>query len=429
MRFRGSIFVQDIFTTTLSRFVYISFGFISSILLARLLGPEGRGVFAAVMAIPSLISVLVDAGLRQSTVYYIGRNILPLEKVIGALSLMLFPMSVLGIIVCVAAYFYQDLTSYGWLVLGLALLWIPASILKAYTIGICMGIRKIRIVNYGEVVFSTSNLILIVFLIWSFDTGVVGAVIATASATLLQGLGMGGYIKRNYKASFHEISKLPWQLMSKGIVYALSLFLMLFIHWLDILFLTKYVEKADLGIYVVSLSLIEALIHIPHVLGMVVFSHSATSTNSDAFTLKNWKLIKFSTPLGLICGIALCFASPYFVPLLYGESYAQASYLMWYLMPGVISILPSRLIRSDIAGGRGRPELIIYVSVIVLIIKISLNFLLIPTYGNIGAAISSSGCLILFLLVIFSVYWRGYLKNSLKGKNGDKKSMYNLDCE
>ncbi len=405
-------FAQDVFSSTLSRGVYIGLGFVSSVLLARLLEPDGRGVFAAIMVVPQLFSVIVDAGLRQSTTYFVGKEILPVERVAGVLLLLFIPLSIIGMALSAGAYILQDLIKYGWLVLFPALLWIPVAMLKSYSVGVNMGLRRIRQVNYGEVAFAALNVFLIVCLIWLLNAGVRGAVLAIIVATFAQGAVMANSYMKDYGVSFKELQGLPKLLITKGIVYGFSLFLLQFIHRLDVFFLNEYASKQDLGIFIVALSLIDLLLHIPHILGSVTFSHSANAKDLDNFTLKNWKLIKLTSPIGLLGGIALCAIAPFFVPYLYGDDYVQVSALMWYLMPGVAAIMPSKLMRSEISAGRGRPELVIYISFAIIIVKIILSFLLIPQHGIYGAAIASSISLIIFLLVILVIYRGMFLRKA-----------------
>ena len=74
--------IISVFTT---KVFVLSFGLISTIILARALGPEGRGFLAAILIYPTLLVALTEGGMRQSAVFFLGQKKASDAKVIGAL--------------------------------------------------------------------------------------------------------------------------------------------------------------------------------------------------------------------------------------------------------------------------------------------------------------------------------------------------------
>src|SRR5262249_55529857 len=58
--------VSNVVTTLLARTATLLLALVSSVLLARMLGPEGRGVFALVLLLPDLATQLGDLGFTQA---------------------------------------------------------------------------------------------------------------------------------------------------------------------------------------------------------------------------------------------------------------------------------------------------------------------------------------------------------------------------
>ena len=64
--------VRNIGSTLVTRAVTLVLALLSSVLLARVLGPEGRGIFALVMILPSLAGTIGLLGFEQANAVYAG---------------------------------------------------------------------------------------------------------------------------------------------------------------------------------------------------------------------------------------------------------------------------------------------------------------------------------------------------------------------
>src|SRR5437879_5280395 len=64
--------VSNILTTLVARVALLGLGLISSVVLARTLGPEGRGLFALVLVLPALAKTLALLGFEQANAVYAG---------------------------------------------------------------------------------------------------------------------------------------------------------------------------------------------------------------------------------------------------------------------------------------------------------------------------------------------------------------------
>lgn len=67
-------FGRSVVLTTITNVVLSGFGVITGILLARLLGPEGRGVLAAAQLWPFFVATLAVVGLPEALVYFSARE-------------------------------------------------------------------------------------------------------------------------------------------------------------------------------------------------------------------------------------------------------------------------------------------------------------------------------------------------------------------
>ncbi|MDZ7782930.1 MAG: polysaccharide biosynthesis C-terminal domain-containing protein [Halioglobus sp.] len=77
------------------------------------------------------------------------------------------------------------------------------------------------------------------------------------------------------------------------------------------------------------------------------------------------------------------------ITLIFGDAFKEAYVPLLVLLPGIVMASGARVLANDIAA-RGRPELNMYTSVVVVTVNVLGNMLLIPLYGLAGAAIATS---------------------------------------
>jgi O-antigen/teichoic acid export membrane protein len=88
--------------------------------------------------------------------------------------------------------------------------------------------------------------------------------------------------------------------------------------------------------------------------------------------------------------------------LLYGNAYLPSYKPLFYLLPGVFLFLVYKFLTVDLAA-RGHPGYGTIVSLVALIVNVTLNIVLIPMFGTVGAVIATSVSYI--VMSLFSVYF------------------------
>src|SRR5438128_7353655 len=69
--------------TLAARVAAFFFSLVSNVILARALGPEGRGVYAVAVLIPALIGLFAQLGIGPANVYYFSKGLLDGEELVG----------------------------------------------------------------------------------------------------------------------------------------------------------------------------------------------------------------------------------------------------------------------------------------------------------------------------------------------------------
>jgi O-antigen/teichoic acid export membrane protein len=71
-------------------------GLVGSIILARWLGPTQRGIFAAIILIPSILQYVVNFGLYAATIFFTAQNPSNKHKIWSNLFCISLIQSILG---------------------------------------------------------------------------------------------------------------------------------------------------------------------------------------------------------------------------------------------------------------------------------------------------------------------------------------------
>ena len=67
-------FTKDVTITFFSRIAMFVIGISNSILIARVLGPEGKGVIAIVFLLPSMIAAMGSLGIGAAHIFFMGQR-------------------------------------------------------------------------------------------------------------------------------------------------------------------------------------------------------------------------------------------------------------------------------------------------------------------------------------------------------------------
>ena len=67
-------FFKDIAKISGSNTLATLVSLITGIILTRTLGPEGRGVYAALMVVPAIVLRFAEMGIRRSIIFHVGKD-------------------------------------------------------------------------------------------------------------------------------------------------------------------------------------------------------------------------------------------------------------------------------------------------------------------------------------------------------------------
>lgn len=382
-------FVSDVFSVGVSRGLIILFGLTTSIIVARVLGPENNGEIAALLVYPSIFMSFGSLGIRQSAAYFLGKNIFTESQIKTAITHIWLLSSVISLAVCyVLMRYFSKSGENTWLII-LAVSPIPFTLLNNYNSGVFLGKNEISSFNKINWIPTLVILVVTTILVLWLSFGVSGYLIALVVGPLSISIILTFKNKFITAFSFHCNWSIIKSMLSLGMVYALALLIINLNYKIDIILLDNMSSNFETGIYSKGVSISDYLWQIPMLFSPLVFARSAVSKDGRAFSLKVAQLLRLSFIAICLVELVLFLLSKFIINLMFGESYAGSVMVLNTLLPGVLMLTIFKVINMDLAG-KGKPWISLKAMIPALIINIILNVIFIPNYGAVGAAIASS---------------------------------------
>jgi O-antigen/teichoic acid export membrane protein len=363
--------------------------FLSGAILARELGPEGRGTLAALLVVPTMLVSLAELGVRQATVVHVGRGRRAPGAVAGTVMTLLVASAALGVVVAGLAYAVWGSPGFTPALVALALVLVPSRLATSYAGGLLLGSQRLgavgRVRHLPELVRT-----LVLLALWvGIGVGLAGAMAATLAGAALVAVYSLRLAARDFPLRPRWDPTVAVSLLRLGAVYAVSLFAIQLVFRFDVVLMERLAPPAALGHYALGVALVEQLWQLSTALGTVVFARSARAADPAGFTRSVGRLLRVTVAVTAAGAVALAAAAGWVVPLVYGEAFRPSVQVVYLLMPGVIAFSAFKLVNTDLAG-KGRPALSLAAVVPALAVNVGLCVLLIPRYGAAGAAIASA---------------------------------------
>jgi O-antigen/teichoic acid export membrane protein len=159
-------------------------------------------------------------------------------------------------------------------------------------------------------------------------------------------------------------------------------------------FIVSYLlGMSALGIYAAAYTLAEMYSYLPSCLATVVFPATAASSIAEA----NWRtprVSRISFAFVVLTSIIGGAVAPWLFPAILGPQFTYSVVLFWALLPGSVMLAGTKIITADLLG-RGYPQYASRGALSGMVAIVVLDVWLIPKYGLLAAALSSSlvyGC-------------------------------------
>lgn len=379
--------------------------FITSIFIARWLGAEGKGLYASLIMIPNMMITIGELGMRQSIVYYLGRKIYTIGEIVNTAMIMVMLLSLPLMICCIYIYNTSYYGIFNFYSQCIAVIIIPFTFTTKMLSGVFLGLNKVGVFSKVTWIPALVELIFTILLVYYLHLSLVGTIISLLLGSLFT-VCYGWCIALNLvkiKVSCFSF-KVAKALLTKGVLFALALFIIQLNYRVDIYLLKDMVSMNDIGVYSVGVSLAEILWQIPSAVAVVILARTATS-NNERQKYKVARALRVSLYVMTLIALFAIFILNFMIPIIYGTEYVRSININRILMIGVVIFTFYKILNSRIAG-QGKPQIALLLFVPCLILKVLLNILWVPLYGIEGAAWASNTSYILASILILIAFCR-----------------------
>lgn len=391
-RLRDSSISQSARKIFIYQFFTVLVGLISNIIIARILGPEHKGLVDLFVLIYTLAMQLGILGFESGLLYQITQKNRPLSQIHG--TGLIFAV-ITGITIGLLGWLGLPLLKEvfpeipEWIILA-AFLLSPFVLYKQIWEMIMTGLNRAVVIHQLANVFSIIQFVAIVVL-WLFDFATYEAIIYWSVFRIFLNMGTSFLIIRSTEKKIQPDFSLAKNILSYGSVLYLGAIANALHFKIDQLMISSWLGSEAMGIYTVSVRWAETLF----LLDTAILSASLYKISSSQSEISLQMASKVSKTLLIISTTAgLIFALLAFplVHLLYGEAYQEAALPLILLIPGIIFWSSSKSISNHLTYNLGFGAYLTKVSFIGFILNISLNvcFIIYLDWGINGAAIASS---------------------------------------
>jgi O-antigen/teichoic acid export membrane protein len=412
-------------------FIIVFIGLLTSAVLARALGTEGCGQLAVIMLLPAMLSTFFNLGVSPANVFYISSGRVSSNIALRASMLLALFLSFLGVSISVVLLLIKSDTLFPgaplWLLLlGMALF--PIQLLDGFFVSIINGQQRFKEYAVISLISPFLYLATLSVFVWLLHSGVIGAITSKLVVSIISLTVLFFFFRKFFRqpCSKGEIFHYSKQCLNYGGRAHLSNIMAFVNYRADLFILNLFLSSASLGIYAISVALAESLWLLSKGISTVLLPKLSELHNAE-------KKRKMLTPfmarwVFLLTCVAAAVAAiiiPYAINLLYGAEFMPGVQAFRILLIGIVLGSFSRVLANDIAA-RDFPQYNFYASVAVVSVNVTMNFILIPKWGIIGAAAATSiayGFNSILKICVYSAVSRNRWTELFRFNDFDKKLL------
>jgi len=380
----------------LARVLNVVLKAIAVIYLARLLGPNEFGIFTLILTAAALITVFIDLGISPATARFLAEEKWNNRKILLSSFTILLGVyfTIAGLLLLFGGHLFNLINAAVLDDFSVYLILLIFFQVKHQFFKKCYeGLKRVDLSSKVSLVFDWTPWGLALIFVLIFNATANYAVLGKLAGSILILIGLGIPLWKiindrqfNITRSFPGYFKI-FSYALPMLVTAISFYI--YTHS-DILIIQGFLGETEVGIYGVAVRLLETL-HVPAAaIGSAVAAYFVTVRNNEPENLDklyydttNWTLFIFF-PLS----VGLAVTAKDLIPFLFGHEYSAAGIIAIIYTPMLLakSLSATYSLALDYMGYAKQRAIAISISAA---LNIGLNFIMIPRYGIIGAAVTT----------------------------------------
>jgi O-antigen/teichoic acid export membrane protein len=384
----------DVLLTFGSKAAILTLNALGTIVVARALGPTGRGAVAVGFSFSLLLVQFGSLGLQSANPYFAARqprNIgtIILNTIWGTLAIGA-ALAVLALLV--KAWFPASLRGLDWTDVAVLATGVPAMLATQLLQSVFLAEGRIRAYNGVELVGNTTIFICLVVGLGSLHIGVLGAIIVMVTANWGMALTFLA-LQSSHAVRFEGPDmKLFVRMLKYGFRVYVTTFIAYLVGRINLILVDSHLGPARAGLYSIGLAIAEGICVLPTVAAINLFPRIARGAPFESSAAMFRTLCVF---YGGLCLLTVPLAGP-FINLLYGSRFAEAAGIYYWMLPGIFSYGMIHVLSYHFAG-RGFPLEAVLVWLPGMAVNLLIVGILLPGHKAYIAALASSVAYVIVL--------------------------------
>ncbi|WP_034257017.1 flippase [Adhaeribacter aquaticus] len=400
--------IQNISWLFIDKVFRVGLNFLLTILIARYLGADLFGLWNYVIAFVALFSILSTLGIDSIVTKYLIKEENNTDYILGAAFILKLVGSLFAVILSIISIFL--LRSGETLTHQMVLLTSGILVFQSFDVIDYFYQSKLQskfVVYSRNLAFLLSGLLKIGILVLK------GSLILFVWASLLEAILTAIIFVLMYKQNYGSIVKwkINWtftkRLIKEGYPMALSVMLILVYTRTDQIMLGSLINNNEVGIFSAAVRLSEAWWFVPSIITSSILPVliKEKEISNEGYLNKLKQSFRIMAYLGVLTAIIVTFFSSFIINLLYGKEFEGAGVIL------SVHTWTSVFVFLGFASGNwfvveNLQKYVFFRTLAGAIINVTLNLLLIPRYGGLGAAIAT----------LFSQFTASYFFNLFNSK-------------
>ncbi len=397
--------IRDVALSLVTRIVLIAVGVFTSVLTARALGVAGRGEYFYIVTLAGLATQFGNLGLASSNTYALAKDYSLLPRLAANSFWVALVVGILA--ACGILFFETDQAQLYWIEgpVWLLIIMVPTMLYVLLASNLFIGMSLIRQYNFfqlGSTTFQLVGVVIATWMAWKVDAFLLVSALTglVAAGALIVMLGR-----------FHRITwRFDLQIFRANLGYSGRAYIATLLGYgvsrAGVLLLERYSGITEIGIYSVAVQFADVLMIVPATVAMVLFPDLLKEPLEHRFARTMRATGQIALLMATFCVIT-GFVATWIVPTLFGEAFAPAVRVLWWMLPGVFFLSLANIVSQYLAT-KGIPFANVWAWLAGLFFLLVTSSFLIPHWGALGAAVSLTTTYILLAITLILLAYRYY---------------------
>lgn len=358
---------------------------LTGVIVARTLGPAGKGVFSGAQLYYNTI-VAVSGGVSGTLIYYLTNRRVTLNELMRSIVLIFIGLCVVIWSVLAIWVFIKGFTQVWWLFAAAVM----PSVILSWQPGLFISFDRIRYLNLQNISVALLTLLGVSVSLLIVKAGISSALFVWMASLTAASAVVVGFAWRNLTTSREISSSVPvGAVLGFSARSSLTSILNFLNARVDSFVVITLTGATGFGLYSMATGFCELLFAMSQAVGTSLARAIGSSDFSSSSTITA-RTVRLNTIIAAIISLFLFVSAPSIIEIIYGKSFLRAVPPFRILLPALVIFSSSRIFNPFFAYQLGRPMFAVYLNVGVVVFQLLGCLVLIPRWGLSGAALASA---------------------------------------